>query len=81
MKNHEYFDPDNPGSGSELPPDGDYTGELAENPQQEEYSLPEDVDQIVEWAEKEGNPLYPVPVIWSRQEFKEFILSVREENE
>lgn len=41
----------------------------------------EDVDQIVEWAEKEGNPLYPVPVIWSRQEFKEFILSVREENE
>ena len=48
MKNHEYFDPDNPGSGSELPPDGDYTGELAENPQQEEYSLPEDVDQIVQ---------------------------------
>ena len=48
MKNHEYFDPDNPGSGPELPPDGDYTGELAENPQQEEYSLPEDVDQIVQ---------------------------------
>ena len=41
----------------------------------------EDVDQIVEWAEKEGNPLYPVPVIWSRKEFKEFILSVRTESE
>ena len=37
----------------------------------------EDVDQIVEWAEKEGNPLYPVPVIWSRKEFKDFILSVQ----
>ena len=36
----------------------------------------EDVDQIVEWAEKEGNPLYPVPVIWSRKEFKEFLLSM-----
>ena len=39
----------------------------------------EDVDQIVEWAEKEGNPLYPVPVIWSRKEFREFLLSVRTE--
>ena len=39
----------------------------------------EDVDQIVEWAEKEGNPLYPVPVIWSRNEFREFLLSVRTE--
>lgn len=36
----------------------------------------EDVDQIVEWAEKEGNPLYPVPVVWSRQEFREFIRSM-----
>lgn len=41
----------------------------------------EDVDQIVEWAEKEGNPLYPVPVIWSRDEFKEFILSLMKEDE
>lgn len=41
----------------------------------------EDIDQIVEWAEKEGNPLYPVPVIWSRQEFKTFILSIMPETE
>ena len=36
----------------------------------------EDVDQIVEWAEKEANPLYPVPVIWSRAEFRAFLLSL-----
>ena len=41
----------------------------------------EDIDQIVEWAEKEGNPLYPVPVIWSRQEFKTFILSIMPKTE
>lgn len=42
----------------------------------------EDIDQIVEWAEKEGNPLYPVPVVWSRKELKEFIRTLRpEENE
>lgn len=36
----------------------------------------EDIDQIVNWAEKEGNPLYPTPVIWNKEEFKEFILKV-----
>lgn len=38
----------------------------------------EDLDQIVEWAEKEGNPLYPVPVIWTRAEFKEFLKTCME---
>ena len=37
--------------------------------------------RLVEWAEKEGNPLYPVPVIWSRKEFKDFILSVQPSEE
>lgn len=37
----------------------------------------EDIDQIVEWAYKEGNPLYPTPVTWSRQEFKDFLLSMK----
>ena len=36
-----------------------------------------DIDQIVDWAYKEGNPLYPVPVVWSKDEFKRFILSLR----
>ncbi len=35
----------------------------------------EDVDQIVEWAVKEGNPLYPTPVTWDRNDFRDFILS------
>lgn len=35
-----------------------------------------DVDQMVEWACKEANPLYPTPVVWSREEFREFILSL-----
>ncbi len=37
----------------------------------------EDIDQIVEWAYKEGNPLYPTPVTWTREDFKKFILSLR----
>lgn len=36
-----------------------------------------DIDQIVEWAYKEATPLYPTPVIWSKRDFKEFILSLR----
>ena len=37
----------------------------------------EDVEQMVTWAKKEANPLYPVPVIWGAEEFRNFIESVR----
>lgn len=37
-----------------------------------------DIDQIVKWADKEGNPLYPTPVTWSKAEFKDFILSLKD---
>lgn len=37
----------------------------------------EDVPQMVSWAVKEANPLYPVPVIWSKADFADFIRSVR----
>lgn len=37
----------------------------------------EDIDQIVEWATREGNPLYPTPVTWNKSDFKEFILSLK----
>ncbi len=33
----------------------------------------EDIDQIVTWAIKEGNPLYPTPVTWDRNDFKAFV--------
>lgn len=49
-----------------------------------------DTGQIAAWAEKEANPFYPVPVIWSREEIEAFIRglipgasaeSVKKENE
>lgn len=37
----------------------------------------EDIDQIVEWAHKEGNPLYPTPVVWTKDDFRTFLKSLR----
>ena len=37
-----------------------------------------DIPQMIAWARKEANPLYPVPVIWSEEEFESLIRSVRE---
>ncbi len=37
----------------------------------------EDIDQIITWAMKEANPLYPVPVIWGRAKFREVIETMR----
>lgn len=37
----------------------------------------EDIDQMITWARKEANPLYPVPVVWSRKDFRRFIESIR----
>lgn len=37
----------------------------------------EDIDQIIEWASKEANPLYPTPVTWSKEDFRKFILSLK----
>lgn len=37
----------------------------------------EDIDQMIAWASKEANPLYPVPVVWSKKDFRRFIQSIR----
>lgn len=37
----------------------------------------EDVDKIIEWAMKEANPLYPVPVVWKKEDFKQLINAIR----
>ena len=37
----------------------------------------EDVEQIIEWAMKEANPLYPTPVLWLHDDFSRFIASIR----
>ena len=36
-----------------------------------------DIDQMITWAMKEANPLYPVPVVWARKEFRKLIESIR----
>ena len=33
----------------------------------------EDISTIVDWASKEGNPLYPTPVTWSKEDFTAFV--------
>ena len=37
----------------------------------------EDIDQMITWAKKEANPLYPVPVVWARKDFRRLIQAVR----
>lgn len=37
----------------------------------------EDIPQMVTWAKKEANPLYPVPVVWGRQQLEQVIRSIR----
>lgn len=37
----------------------------------------QDIEQMITWAKKEANPLYPVPVIWVRKDFRRLIISVR----
>ena len=36
-----------------------------------------DIEQMITWARKEANPLYPVPTVWSREDFRKLIESVR----
>lgn len=38
-----------------------------------------DLPQMIAWAKKEANPLYPVPVIWDDQDFYKCILSISKE--
>ena len=37
----------------------------------------QDIDQIITWAKKEANPLYPVPVVWARKDFRRLIETIR----
>jgi len=37
----------------------------------------EDIPQIIAWATKEANPLYPVPVIWGYGDFERLINTLR----
>jgi len=37
----------------------------------------EDFGQIVKWAMKEANPVYPVPVVWGRKQFRSILNEVK----
>ncbi len=37
----------------------------------------EDVPQIIRWAMAEGNPLYPVPVLWDEKDFARLLSAMR----
>ena len=37
----------------------------------------QDIDRMITWARKEANPLYPVPVVWGREDFRRLIESIR----
>ena len=37
----------------------------------------EDIPQMITWAKREANPLYPVPVVWSRHDFRRVIEQIR----
>jgi len=37
-----------------------------------------DVNQIIKWAMKEANPLYPTPVTWKKKDFQKLIKTLRE---
>ena len=46
-------------------------------PNQFDVIQEQDIDQMIIWAKKEANPLYPVPVIWAEEDFRNLIESVR----
>ena len=37
-----------------------------------------DVNQIIKWAMKEANPLYPTPVTWKKKDFQKLIATIRQ---
>lgn len=37
----------------------------------------EDIPQMIAWARKEANPLYPVPVVWGEKDFRRVIQAIR----
>ncbi|MBR1972034.1 MAG: iron-containing alcohol dehydrogenase [Oscillospiraceae bacterium] len=36
-----------------------------------------DIDRMITWAKQEANPLYPVPVVWVRKDFRRLIDAIR----
>ena len=45
-------------------------------PKYPDMILKKDIPQIANWAAKEGNPLYPVPVVWTKSEIQQFVINM-----
>ncbi len=37
----------------------------------------EDIPQMIAWARREANPLYPVPAVWGEKDFRKLIQTIR----
>ena len=37
----------------------------------------EDIPQMIAWAKKEANPLYPVPAVWGNEDFRRLIQTIK----
>lgn len=46
-------------------------------PEKLDVILDKDIPQIIAWAKKEANPLYPVPVVWGEKDFRKLIENIR----
>lgn len=46
-------------------------------PKKIEGIMEEDIDMLAAYADKEANPLYPVPVLWDKEELKEIYRKAR----
>jgi alcohol dehydrogenase class IV len=42
-----------------------------------DYIKDEDIPRMIQWADEESNPLYPVPVVFSRDRFRRVIEKIR----
>ena len=56
---------------------GLFADEIMNIPEKLDFIKDEDVPQMVEWALKEANPIYPVPVIWDAEQFTKTINRIR----
>ena len=48
-------------------------------PKSFDFIKDEDIEQMITWASKESNPIYPVPVVFNRDKFRKIIEIIRQE--
>jgi alcohol dehydrogenase class IV len=46
-------------------------------PEKFDFIRDEDIEQMITWAMKEANPVYPVPQVYTREHFRQVIEQIR----